>query len=47
MSYEMAVFCANCNKSSALKIPRGTLKEDEIEDAECPHCGVEGHLEFM
>jgi len=46
MSYEMRVYCENCGKLSNLKIPKGTVKEDEIDDAECPFCGVEGHMQF-
>lgn len=42
----MRVYCKNCGKLSNLVIPKGVVKEDAIEDTECPHCGVEGYMEF-
>jgi len=44
--YEMTVFCDNCRKVSTLKIEKGVLKEEAIDEEECPNCGVEGRLEF-
>ena len=46
MTYEMRVFCSNCNKLSNVNIEKGTPKEDVIDEMECIHCGVVGDCEY-
>jgi len=42
----MRVLCDNCSRFSNIEIPRGTAKEDVVDEIECPNCGVVGHCRY-